>query len=85
MLLMTKKRTLINFYKNNKHVAYIYLDEDGYVMCSYEEYRDYDALDNLVLEQKLLSAEIIFDPIVKSEFMKCYKIPLLDYLFSRLF
>lgn len=81
ILSMTKKRVLINFYKNNKNVGYIYLDENGYITCLYEEYKDYDALDNLILEQRLLDAEIIFDPIVKDEFIKSYKIPLLDYIF----
>jgi len=82
---LSRKPALFNLYKNKKFVGYIYLDSNGFLISEYECYKDYDALDNIILEQKLLEIEIIIEPILKEEFNDKLKINLYDYFFNKWF
>ena len=73
---LSRKPVLFNLYKNKKFIGYIYLDSNGFLISEYECYKDYDALDNIILEQKLL---------LKEEFNNKLKINLYDYFFNKWF
>ncbi len=85
ILALSRKSILFNLYKNKKFVGYIYLDTNGFLISEYEYYKDYDALDNIILEQKLLEIEIIIEPIVKEDFNSRLKINIYDYFFNNIF
>lgn len=82
---LSRKSTLFNLYKNKKFVGYLYLDNNGFVIAEYECYRDYEALDNIILEQRLLEIEIILEPILKEEFNRCLRINIYDYFLNKWF
>jgi len=81
ILALSRKPILLNLYKNKKFVGYIYLDFNGFLISEYEHYKDYDAIDNIVLEQKLLEIEIVIEPILKEELNNQLKINIYDYFF----
>ena len=79
---LSRKPILFNLYKNKRYVGYIYLQSDGYLIAEYENYKNYDAIYNIILEQNLLEIEIVIEPIIKDEFNNHLKINIYDLLFQ---
>lgn len=82
---LSRKPILFNLYKNKRLIGYIYLDANGYLIAEYENYKDYDAIDNIILEQNLLEIEILIEPIIKDELNNRLKINIYELMFQGIF
>jgi len=85
MFIISRKNVLFNFYKNKRFVGFLYIDENGFFVCEYEGYKCFDRVENIILEQKLLEVEIIFNPVIKENLLNQPKLNLMDYFLNLFF